>query len=77
MKNFQPRETSMAAPVAMHSPSFAKPPVEDRRIDDLKRQLDSMNTKLDNLLRMIATPEEKKEEPKKAPAPKKKTTKKK
>ena len=36
--------------------SFSKPPVEDKRIDELKQQLDAVNKKLDTIIEMMKSP---------------------
>ncbi len=35
-------------------PAFSKPAGDDKRIDELKRQVDIINTKLDSLIKMVA-----------------------
>ena len=37
------------------SPAPAKPPAEDKRIDELKKQLDAVNKKLDTMMEMMKT----------------------
>src|SRR3989338_6264687 len=37
------------------SPAPAKPPAEDKRIDELKMQLDAVNKKLDTIIEMMKT----------------------
>jgi CxxC-x17-CxxC domain-containing protein len=49
--NFERRE------IAPIQSSFNRPQERDTRIDDLKRQIETMNTKLDTIVRMMTSPQ--------------------
>jgi CxxC-x17-CxxC domain-containing protein len=52
-----PREFSaVAKPFKAPAPTYTPAPVADKRIDDLKLQLDAVNAKLDKLMGMIGKP---------------------
>jgi len=51
---FAKKEFSRESRREFSKPSFSDRPVADKRIDDLKRQLDLMSTKLDNLIALVS-----------------------
>ena len=56
------------------APASNSQPARDNRIDEIKKQLDAVQSKLDSILQAVSTP--KRTEPKKKAAPKKKAGKK-
>lgn len=79
--DFRPRENAPMAPAPFRAPAPA-PAVPDKRIGEIKAQLDLINAKLERIVEMIATPNVTEAAPKatatkKAAAPKKKVAKKK